>query len=585
MAQVPYSPVPNVAPSEQPLAEVRVNAPDAAFGGIVGQSLSGFGKAVEGAGDELWKRAVALQTVQNESDARAADVTFMEESAKLHANFQTKQGKDAIAALPNYIKSIKELRLSHSDALPNDATRKLFDAQTMQTVGRTIFNAAGHSATEARKYAAGTSQAKIGAIKDQVAQNPDDELAYKEGLSQIDGQVRDVQAPIAGWGDEQTTQEVKRQQSNLTAARIQSMAKTQPMKAKEFLDQNRGSLYYEDLQKSEDLVTSNLRTTGSRMKAAEINRDLYEDTKGKPPAKGLAERVTEGEDWARKNYPNDPQMAEYTANAIRANYNQHKRDQTDTDNNNRLTVFSGINGDLSNGKMPTTVDELRATSPEVAAAWDNLKPDKRRTLTTALANNAEGDYPNTEDNYRKYHQLLGMRNSQDVDDRTKFLNTDVVNEKLPQKWRTKLIREQEAMKSSLESDPRVTSAMRILTDSGIAPPLKDKDAVDRFRGALQGALEEDMETNKKAPDSKRIREIGSRLIQEQSDPNKFSAFGLFTRKTAAYDQDVPDERLEKIKADLKASNITMTDEQIRRQYFRETYKKLYGGSVSKDKPQ
>jgi hypothetical protein len=82
---------------------VSVNTPEAAFGGVVGQSLQGLGKQIESSGTELFHRAVALQDLKNETDAKEADAQYMMKVGELHANFSALQGRQAADAYPKYM--------------------------------------------------------------------------------------------------------------------------------------------------------------------------------------------------------------------------------------------------------------------------------------------------------------------------------------------------------------------------------------------------------------------------------------------------------------------------------------------------
>src|SRR5882757_1406898 len=141
MPQVPYSPIPQ--PGQMVgTPKVSVNTPEAAFGGAVGQALRGAGQQLEHSGDEIFRRAVALQDLRNETDAKEADAQYMMKVGELHANFSALQGRAAADAYPEYMQNIQKLRQDMRGDLPNDAARKMFDSPSLSTMGRTIFNGA-----------------------------------------------------------------------------------------------------------------------------------------------------------------------------------------------------------------------------------------------------------------------------------------------------------------------------------------------------------------------------------------------------------------------------------------------------------
>jgi hypothetical protein len=580
MAQVPYSGVPSQTLEPIATPEMQPRIPTAAFGGEVAQAVSGLGKTLAGAGDEIFSRAIALQNLANETEAKEADTKYMIEAGNLHARYSSLSGNSAPESFPQYQKDLAEARQRIRSGLSSPMAQRMYDSNSLSTMGRTIFNGAGHAATEFKKYVAGASDAKVETQKNEVFQN-DDPATFKTAMRSVEDEIRRTQAPIAGWSPEKTDEVVNQQKSDLIAKRIQGMARKDPFKAKEMFEANKANLWYEDKNRTEQVVQTQLYSTGSRMISAEINKDLYTESKDKPPEKGLADRVEEGRVKAAKMFPEDPQMQEYVTQRIRSDYTAHKRDIKDTEDNNRLMLANGINGDYG-GKIPTNVEELRALDPALDKAWDDLPGTKKGAFIRALANNAKGDYAETESNYRTYQTLRGMASSTDEKDRLDFLNKDMVSEELPRKWRTSLIKMQERLRNDSSADPRVNHAMRIITDYGIAPDPKDKEATNLFRGALQEALDVEQEQSKKPPDAKKIKEIGSRLIQQMADPTKFTFGGILTRTTPMYERTVPDEILEKIKSDprWKASGIEPSDEQIRREYLRMQYIKLYGTKSS-----
>ena len=68
MVQIPYNNVASERLSATPLPSVGVNAPGAAFGTSIAEALTHVGRAAEGAGNEIFGRAVWLQQRANEAE-------------------------------------------------------------------------------------------------------------------------------------------------------------------------------------------------------------------------------------------------------------------------------------------------------------------------------------------------------------------------------------------------------------------------------------------------------------------------------------------------------------------------------------
>ncbi len=70
MAQVPYSPVPSVAPGGVPQSRFHADVSEATFGGNIGAALGNLGGQLQRSGNELFERGIAMQTLYNQSEAQ-----------------------------------------------------------------------------------------------------------------------------------------------------------------------------------------------------------------------------------------------------------------------------------------------------------------------------------------------------------------------------------------------------------------------------------------------------------------------------------------------------------------------------------
>lgn len=266
MPQVPYSGAPSIGPSGPATPRLSVDTPPAAFGANVAQATQGLGQALEGAGKELFVRATAMQDLYNHSQAQEADAKYMQAAGELHAQYNALSGKDAVAAYPKYIADLQEARKGIRDGLPNAMAQKLYDSQSLSTMGRTIFNGAGHAASENKKYAIGASNARVAAISDTALSQPEDDVGFKTGLATAEQEVR-AQGALAGIGEDATEQAVAKTRSQLWSQRITGMAKQAPLQAGKWLDEavKSGHLRGEDIARVTNIVQAARNTTGARM--------------------------------------------------------------------------------------------------------------------------------------------------------------------------------------------------------------------------------------------------------------------------------------------------------------------------------
>src|SRR5258708_5871976 len=138
--------VPGLTPSAQPGAlapEVNLPVPVDAFGGAIGHALEGLGSQIEQSSDRIWSRAVEMQGLKNETDAKEADAKYMMQSGIMHADFINKEGQNAgPEALQKHIQDLQDLRVNIRGSLSNPAAQRMYDGSSLVFMGLNIFNAA-----------------------------------------------------------------------------------------------------------------------------------------------------------------------------------------------------------------------------------------------------------------------------------------------------------------------------------------------------------------------------------------------------------------------------------------------------------
>jgi hypothetical protein len=272
MAQVPYSGVPSVAPGGIPQSRFHADVSEATFGGNVGAALGSLGGQLQRSGNELFERGIAMQTLYNQSEAQQADADYTEKAGLLHANYNSLEGKAAVDAYPQYINDLKTTRQSIRDGLSNETSRKLFESASNGTMGRSIFNGAGHAAGQNKKYATQASTARVAAIGNQTLSFPEDDRAFKAGLSTTEAEVR-AQGQLHGLPPEAIDEAVSTQKSKLWGERVKGLAKQDPITAGRMLDDGikRGDIRGEDIGKLTSLVQQQRWTVGSRMISKQVS--------------------------------------------------------------------------------------------------------------------------------------------------------------------------------------------------------------------------------------------------------------------------------------------------------------------------
>lgn len=270
---VPYEQYPTAQPIPGTGARaISIAAPGEAFGTSIAQATEHLGGVLEHAGDEIYARAQAMQQLKNESEAKEADAQYMIEVGKMHANYSSLQGKAAVDANPKYNQDLQDLRQKMRAGLSNDMSRRMFDANSLSTMGHTIFNGAGHAATQGKVYAAKTSEARVDAMKDQALSTPEDDVAFRKSITGAMAEV-DQQGDLGGWGPEQIARNKGLVESGLWSNRIVGLARTKPFEAKAMLAKATAEqkIRGQDLEAVKRHVDDQVHTVGARNIADAVN--------------------------------------------------------------------------------------------------------------------------------------------------------------------------------------------------------------------------------------------------------------------------------------------------------------------------
>lgn len=576
MAQVPYTGVPTAAPSfGGATPSVSVNTPNEAFGGGVAKGIQALGHGIGDAGDQLWKAAVGLQEIQNRSEADRADSKFMESTAQLHANFNSLQGDAAAKALPDHVEALKKARADVRETLTNPAVQRMYDSQTLGTMGRNIFNAAGHAASQTKVAAIDSVTQRI-ATSIATAANSDDPAEVASTRQKIKG--LNVQLHTLKGTPDSIPDSERVINSSLDANVIQRLARTDPYAADKMLKDKKPSLTAEDYDRTEAKVTTQRRAVGAVNIAQDVvkaNKDADGDITG-----SLETLQEQARAKARAMAPDDPILEQHAVSSVNGIYNQIKKANQDARWSNNDTV----NTKIQNGVKD--VQQLRA-DPEAAAAMDAL-PAKDRIGIPAKINAYNASRDKVANN-ETYNQLKGLS----YNDVEAFLNTDIYSQKLSQSQMVDLAKEQQKIKQRQGSDPRVMRAQEWMKGAygkelealGIFRRTeRNKDAFDTYTGMLQQSLDLYQEQNKKPmPYKEFIDNVAPQLLRSKTIvPGFFNTSTIGLGDWGTHNEiplvkgSVPEAFTNQLKSDvIAAGGAEPSPEQIYRAWTRTEMMKLF----------
>lgn len=579
MPQVPYSPVPGAVPSGEATPSLRVSPSIEAFGGSVAQATQGLGRAIEGAGNELFGRAIAMQDLANRTEADEATTKYMIAAGELHAKYNSLQGKDAVDGLKPYYAALESTRQDVGKGVSNPAAARLFNSESRSTMARSMFNGAGHAATQNKQWAIGTAKATMEVDAKSVEDSPQDEVLFQEKLNRVHANAQTL-SELQGFeeGGPQAQALYLKESSKLWAQRITGLARTKPFEAVSMLEKNKTQLTGEDYLRVDQTVRAQGRAVGS----ANIADSVYD------PTKPLKEMEDAGRAKAQKLAPDDPLLEKATVAAIQGKYNQDKyatRQQELQD----TQAFKEAVANGPDGKGVKTAQEL-LTIPGMDAVIARLPPSTRNDMQGYINrfNRSRDQVTNDESKLR----LNGIFNNPDT--REEALNLDLTKETLSVGDMLRFQDKQAKLRKDLAGDPRVQKAVGWMQQS-MGAQLEalgvyrrtdaNKDLYDKFRGSVQVGIDTFIEDNKRAPNYKEFMEqIAPRLLQTRD--TSWTPLGrLFPTNTPFFDQ-ANDSAFEKfgnkMRADFAGQQLgPPSDAEIYKAYVRATYSKLYG---KKDKP-
>ena len=180
--QVPYTGAPSVAPTDAPIPSRSTDTPLAAFGGAVAQATSHLGEVAQGAGNELYARATAMQQLNEDAAANKAQADLTTGLATEFAKFASLEGKAKVDAFPKYQQNVNDMREQIRSTLTSPYAQKAYDQESRNNISRTMFAAAREAGDANKTYLVGSAMDKATADANNAGMHPEDEGAYQQSV-------------------------------------------------------------------------------------------------------------------------------------------------------------------------------------------------------------------------------------------------------------------------------------------------------------------------------------------------------------------------------------------------------------------
>lgn len=538
----------------------------------MGEAIGNLGKGIEKAGGEIFQRAMALQELRNDAEAKEADARFTIELGKLHADFNTLQGKAAVEGYDKYREDIRQLREGIGSELSSDRAKKLYDSTSRGQAARSIFNGAGYAATQNKNYLLTASEARVKANADSFYQDPDKNPKEFEREVRIEALQR---AAIKGWApdDPQTKEMIAADTSKAWLNKITGLANSRPFEAKELLEANKGKLHGDDIRKAETVVENKAHNAGSRIISEQVLRPIYDNPED-AKEKTREQLVKEGEDIAEKKFPNDSVMKGYVRERIESSYNRFKSGRREAISTDMATLEEAISG-YKTGKKLFTEDEITASSPAAAEAWDRLPEAKRRALRRQLVSNSRGDFletPENKDRFTKWAGMAALKPHQFLEE------TEDGYGEMPEKWKDVLGKARIAILRREEVSPKVGKAVAEMRQQfgEAVPKSTDGDRYWLLVGTVSNMMAEYEAEYKKPMPAPEKQKMAAFLMQNQPKSWYQRQYHEFDMVQTAIDQ------AKKGKAYREAEK-TPSDQELRQEAVRQLYNRSYQKFKDKNK--
>lgn len=243
MPQVPVyskSNTPLVSPDTSPLRGQQISVDSSMFGSGVAEAQAGVGKSMQGAGEQLFKRAVELQELNNQTEARDASNKFIEEMGQVDLQYRQLEGKAAVDGYQGHIENIKKIHEKYASGVSTDSARRHFLNDSSRQLTYNIINSSHWAAGQGKKYRTGVNEASIAIAKNNAAIREDD-MGFQNEIVSLNKAV-DAEAANNYWSPEVTQVKRDSEVSEAWRKRLANIAMTDPMGAQALYNKNKDQI-------------------------------------------------------------------------------------------------------------------------------------------------------------------------------------------------------------------------------------------------------------------------------------------------------------------------------------------------------
>jgi hypothetical protein len=265
-ANYPAAQVPSVSPSPTPGSDYQQigGATPEAFGAGVGRAESQLGATAETAARGLESIVIEQQRLTNQVAANQSTNHAMEEATKILHGDPNKPGDvgyfglkgiDAVNARQPTMKALTDLLDQTRTTLTNPRQQIMFDAETRRMRAIWMEGLGRHYDQQLTQSAINTAKAQETLAANGMSQAWAN-LDQKEADLHLETAMKAVfeQGHAAGWTQPQIDLELQRLRGTYTAQAVESIATKDPLRARNFLENNKDALVKDEYRRLHGMV-------------------------------------------------------------------------------------------------------------------------------------------------------------------------------------------------------------------------------------------------------------------------------------------------------------------------------------------
>lgn len=592
---VNYKPIPDAQPQLAPTPSIREDVPQVRFSGAVGEALQyvgragygalgqatedvgrafdSLGKNVEGAGREIFQRAIALKELESNKKVDDLVIAYNQKQTDLGEKFRNQYGEKAGPdALTAHINESKNLRAGMRAGLTpyqlnrfDDETRGIFSANARQSLG--------HSAAQFKHSLMATNEAKISMEQDAMGKSQTDE-ELQQHHNKIERLTREG-GDLAGKTPEILEHDLNMNLSKGFASYISALSDRDPTKAMQLLMAKKDEIMNPFFDKLKDEIQGKLDDRTVRLAAQAAGQDQEAD---------LADKVKKAEKEARKT-TDDPRVIDKAIRRTEGEHSEYEREKFNRQRKANDMMDAFTHGRLNpEGKLPTKREEIDI-DPRTKQAFDLLTNKEKDAVETQLTRNSLEQYAETPDEVQRFHDI--RERSYDPANYEEFRNLRINGDlRLSVRHRNALLdRKDEIEKQGIKAmdNPHVKRAEGILLSQGLIPEVirTDRDSMNRLRGVLHDEIDLQQKLQRREMTDGEIRSLGLRILA--TDPNSGMDTGWFGKWFTKPAFETMSEATKKRVEDYKKEVSGATDDEAMRAIANSEYQLMFEKYFGKKK--